>query len=271
MGSLEGVPRLLVCDFEAQFTFCDVLSRVGYLVDQILPDALKHVTVGDHDLYLFAFQTDASMQKALKIVEKLKTAELSTPIFLLNFSPPSPEFLNHQKSPGAANAYLAAPRSENVILDMLDRLVGSPVPSSLKGRLQFLAQDEEQKEYMQKHKDRIGELEQKVRELEEAKFDSLDKALEAQRSLFKPKLDALMKGKELQHQTETEQLKFALSEMEAKLLDRESKLKKFEEGSEEKHADDKALQALREFYQAKLKTLETEKKDLEKLVKKSSS
>jgi len=270
MGTLEGTPSLLVRDFEGKFAFCDMLSKVGYLVDQILPEALKHVTVGDHDLYIFSFQSEENMQRALKIVGKLKQAKLPTPIFLLNFSPPSPDFLNHQKAEFAANGYLAAPRSENVILDSLDRLVGSPVPSSLKGRLQFLQADQEQKEVVDSYRKKIQDLQNQLNDIEGAKGDSLDKALSAQRSMFKPKLDAMLKGQELQHQTETEQLKFALSEMEAKLLDREAKLQQFESQAEPAGTE-KALQTLREFYQSKLKTLESEKRNLERLISENSN
>lgn len=264
--------RVLFCDYDGEFTYAEILSKVGYLIDQVRPDALRQVTVGDHHLYIFSFQKDASMQTALKTCEKLKAAELTTPILLLNLSSPSPDFLNHQKSELAADGYLANPSSENVVLDCLDQMVGSPLPTVLRGSFQMPADDLELRTKIEQAQQKVNQYEGTIKELEKQleevqknssrSTEELGKALEAQRNFYKPKLKALLEDQKTKLQTETERLKFKLSEVEAKLLDREMRIKDLEAAKEKQKAKmeelvashEKAQKALRDFYQQKMKT-----------------
>jgi len=252
-----GDCRVLFCDYDGEFEFAETLSRVGYLVDQIRSDALRQVGVGDHQLFLFTFGNPDSLPKVLKTCEKLKFAELSTPIVLLARAPMGPEFLNHQKTRYAADAYISNPSSEAILLDNLDLVVGCPIPPQLKGPRLF-----------EDLKSQIQELEA---ELEVLRGKS-EQAIKQERDALKPKLKALLEGQKLQFQTESERLQVQLSEVEAKLIDRESKIKELET-AQDRHKKkledviaqhDKAQQTLRDFYMAKLKALENEKRELEK-------
>jgi chromosome segregation ATPase len=110
------------------------------------------------------------------------------------------------------------------------------------------------------------ELEKRIESLEQDRNqdkESIDKALEAQRNFYKPKLKALLEDQKIQVQTETEKLKFDLSEVQAKLMDREMKLRKLEVQVQE---HEKSQAKLREFYMQKLKVLEQEKRDLENVL-----
>lgn len=258
--------RLLFCDYDGEFKFAEVLSQLGYAVDQIRPDALRQVTVGDHSLYIFAFENDGEMRKALATCEKLKQASLPTPILLLNHAPATPEFLNHKVATYHADAYVSNPHSENSLLDALDPLVPCPVPSALKGSLHFIREEQEIREALSRYKTQVTELEKKIEELEQTRNldkESIDKALEAQRNFYKPKLKALLEDQKIQVQTETEKLKFELSEVQAKLLDREMKLRKLEAQAGE---HEKSQAKLREFYMQKLKALEQEKRGRSKVL-----
>jgi len=260
---------ILFCDFDGDFKFAATLSKIGYSVDQIRPDSLRQVSVGDHKAYIFAFESENSMKKAMKTTEKLKAAELKTPIILLNYGKPDAEFIHHQSSPYRADAYVANV-TETRILDVLDSYVGCPVPPALKSSLQLLAEDKELRQNAESLRKQVDELEgelQIARSKPGVSSESLDKALEAQRNYYKPKLQALLKGQKIQIQTETERLKVALSEVEAKLLDREMRIKELE-GIKEKtrikieeltNSHEKAQQKLREFYQNKLRALEGDK------------
>lgn len=254
---LSGEPaRILFCDYDGEYLFADILSQLGYAVDQIRPEALRQVTVGDHNLYIFSFQGDAEMKKALSTCEKLKKASLPTPILLINHSPATPDFLNHKMSQNRADAYVVSPSSENAVLDALDSLVGCPVPSALKGSLHFLRDEQDTRDALSRYQHRVAELEKKIEELEQTSHmskESMDKALEAQRNFYKPKLKALLEDQKIQVQTETERLKFELSEVQAKLLDRETKLRSFEAQSQD---HEKSQAKLREFYMNKVKALE---------------
>lgn len=246
--------RVLFCDFDGPFDFSDTLSSIGYVVDQIRPDALRQISVGDHDLYLFSFDTDEHQKKAIKTCEKLKQADLKIPIILMNREVVSPEFLNHQGSRYAADGYVARPQSPAVLLDAIERLIGVPVPLSLKGNVQIVSDDREE---LETARIKILELQKEIESIQSEHHkngESLEKALEAQRNYYRPKLKALLEEHSVQLQTETERLKVRLSEIEAKLLERESRLKEVEGNHE------KALSKLREFYQNKLRALETGKK-----------
>ncbi|MDB5037785.1 MAG: hypothetical protein JWQ35_1313, partial [Bacteriovoracaceae bacterium] len=132
----SGVCQLLFCDYEGEFPFSETLSKLGFSVDHIRPDALKHVTVGDHQAYIFSFKTEENTKLALSTCERLKAAELPTAIILLKMSLATPEFSNHQRSNYAADGYVSNPTSVTALLDVLDTLVGCPIPSSMKGSLQ---------------------------------------------------------------------------------------------------------------------------------------
>ncbi len=197
--------HLLYCDYEGEFKYSEALSRIGYVVDHVRPEALRHVNVGDHQVFVFVYSQPDNAQAAGQTAEKLKMAELPSEIVLLNMAPDST--INPSEINGAV--------SVNSLLDELDRLVGTPFPPSLKTAMGAFRGDREKEVYRQ----RIAELEQKVHELEQ-----VQKVAVGQEDL-KPKLQALLKGQKLQFQTETERLKIQLSELEAKLIDREAKLK----------------------------------------------
>jgi len=250
--------RILFCDYDGEFEYSDVLSRLGYLVDQIRPDSLRAVTVGEHQLYLLSFGELESCKKALRVCEKLKQAELQTPIMLVYRSGSDPSFLNHQSSPQAADAYILNPSSEAAILDAIEDQIGLPPLRFVRDPSQL---ESEQK--LQSYEQKIQALEAEMLELKGA-ATSLDKALEAQRNFYKPRLKALLEGQKSEGQTETEKLRIRLSEVEAKLLDREAKCKELEQNratSEMKiekimSSHQKAQESLRQFYQEKIKKLE---------------
>ena len=255
-ANLEIKP-VLFCDFEGAFPYCETLSQLGYQVDQILPESLKHVSVGDHLVYVFAFADEENMESAFKISEKLKRAQLKTPIMLLYLSGATPTFLNHQSmSKNPADAYVADPATESVVLDAIDSLVGTPIPPGMKGVLTQFEENEEQRQVMDLYRRKIHDLETKLKETEGVQSGiNIDKALEAQRKLSKTKLDQLLKGQKLQLQTETERLQVQLSELQAKLMDREARVKELERDREN---HEKALQKLREFYLHKIKQIENQ-------------
>jgi hypothetical protein len=252
--------HLLFCDYEGDFPFSEILSKLGFLVDHIRPDALKHVTVGDHQAYIFSFKSDESSKQAILTCERLKLAELPTAIILLNMAAATPEFLNHSKSKCAADAYISNPPSVTPLLDALDSLVGCPIPSSMKGSLQLLQDEKERRASIEDYKTKIIELEGKMAELEGARKSS---------DSLRPKLQALLKGQKLQFQTETERLKYQLSEIEAQLLDREAKIKELEFAREKNKlkleeltkTHEKSQTALREFYQNKIKEISDKPKE----------
>ncbi len=262
-----GASRILFCDYDGDFEFASQLSQIGFAIDQIRPDSLRQVAVGDHQVFLFSFGQAESLTKVLKTCEKLKYAELSTPLLLLARSAMGPEFLNHQKTKLAANAYVSNPASEGQLLDALDSLVGCPLPPHLKGAKFFSSDHSEAEQTVEKLKNQVAELEQQIAELKE----KTAKADEPREDSWRPKLKALLEGQKLQFQTESERLQVQLSEVEAKLLDREMRIKDLESLTEKakKKLDEvssqheKAQDTLRGFYMTKLKALEQEKKELE--------
>jgi hypothetical protein len=244
------ITHLLFCDYEGEFPFSETLSKLGFLVDHIRPEALRHVTVGDHQVYIFAFHSNENAKAALLTCDRLKGAALPTAIVLLHMGIPTPEFMNHQTGKHAADAYVTNSSSITVLLDALDRLVGCPIPITMKGSLQLLQDDKERRSNIDSFKSKVATLESKIRELEGV-------------ASLKPKLQAILKGQKLQFQTETERLMFQNSELEAQLLDREVKIKELE-NFRDKHrikteeltkSHEKSQQALREFYQQKIKNL----------------
>jgi vacuolar-type H+-ATPase subunit I/STV1 len=254
--------RLLFCDYDGEFLFADVLSTLGYAVDQIRSDGLRGVTVGEHSVYIFSFEKPENTPKVLKICEKLKSAELLTPIVLLARNNARPEFLNHRSSEQAADAYITNCSSEAKLLDVLDELIGLP-SSPLIGKPLFV--NEEATELTKKIEDyeiKLQELEKQV-ESQKGQASSIDKALEAQRNYYQPKLKAMLEGEKLRVQSETEQLKYRLSEVEAKLLEREAKIKELEQAKGNQagklkkvnESHQKAQESLRVFYQQKIRQL----------------
>lgn len=253
---LEERSRVLFCDFDGEFEMADALSEVGYLVDQIRPESLRSVTVGEHAVYLFAFGKPETTAKVLKITEKLKLAELLTPILLFCRGVASPEFLNHQSQRLAAEAYIANSNSEAELLDRLEELLGLPRLPNLDWGYSNKDFEKEAESYRQ----RIALLESELLQLRES-ASSLDKALEAQRNYYKPKLKAMLEGQKLQVQSEIERLRVNLSEVEAKLLDREARIKELEQAQQNQQrklqvlsaSHKKAQDSLRSFYQKKLR------------------
>lgn len=254
--------RLLFCDYDGEFLYADVLSSLGYAVDQIRPDGLRGVTVGEHSVYIFSFEKPENTAKILKICDKLKSAELLTPIVLMARGNTRPEFLNHKSSEHAADAYIVNCSSEAKLLDVLDDLVGLP-SSPLIGKPIFAQDDSaELNRKIEKYESRVSELEEQL-ETHKGQATSIDKALEAQRNYYQPKLKAMLEGEKLRVQTETEQLKCKLSEVEAKLLEREAKIKELEQaqGNQDgklkqvQESHQKAQESLRSFYQQKIRQL----------------
>lgn len=250
--------HILYCDYENEFPYSETLSRIGFLVDHVRADALRHVTVGDHRVYIFSFKTKPNMQEALATCERLKAAGLPTAIVLICLFQPGPEFLNHESSHYHADAYVANPSSVTPILDVLDSLVGCPIPSSMKGSLQLLQDEKQLRAHLEDYRRKVKELEERLEKAEGSKNSDLS---------LRPKLHALLKGQKLQFQSETERLKFQLSELEAQLLDREAKIKDLESVRNQEREKiealvvnhEKAQKALREFYQAKIKSLSSSK------------
>lgn len=239
-----------------------MLSSLGYAVDQIRPDGLRGVTVGEHSVYIFSFEKPENTAKILKICDKLKSAELLTPIVLMARGNTRPEFLNHKSSEHAADAYIVNCSSEAKLLDVLDDLVGLP-SSPLIGKPIFAQDDSaELNRKIEKYESRVSELEEQL-ETHKGQATSIDKALEAQRNYYQPKLKAMLEGEKLRVQTETEQLKCKLSEVEAKLLEREAKIKELEQaqGNQDgklkqvQESHQKAQESLRSFYQQKIRQL----------------
>jgi hypothetical protein len=225
------------------------------------------VAVGDHQLFLFSFGQKDSLSKVLKTCEKLKFAELSTPIALLARDSMGPEFLNHQKSKYAADIYVSNPASESGLLDALEPVLGCPIPAHLKAARLYSSEDPEGQKLIEGLKVQILQLEDEVQNLR-----GLSKEAKDQQEAMKPKLKALLEGQKLQFQTESERLRVQLSEVEAKLLDREARVKELESTQDRAKKNfeeivrqhEKAQATLREFYMNKLKALEAEKRELEK-------
>lgn len=264
-----GLSRILFCDYDGDFEYADVLSSLSYVVDQIRPESLRAVNVGDHALYLFSFESREKTHEVLEVCEKLKAAELYTPIVLLCRSEPAPEFLEHQrKSHLKADAYLAHLRSEAQILDCLDEFLGIPKPFFLRHPVEPKA--EETKTEVLKKDEAVEVLQKQVASLEAELLQvreeavALDKALEAQRNFYKPKLKAMLEGQKLKVQSETESLKVRVAEVEAKLLDREARIKELEQSRKNYKKELRALneshqraqEKLRDFYQSKIKSLQ---------------
>jgi hypothetical protein len=260
--------RVLLCDFDGAFQFAEELASVGFLVDQIRPDALRQVAVGDHDLFLFSFETTDGLHRALKTCEKLKVAQLTTPIALWARKQIGPEFLNHQQSNLPADLYIHAPRSVSDWLDQLCELLDCPLPAHLKSNSFFLEGDIDAEKMIQEYRSHIAQLEEEISKLR-AQTSGGQSAEE--KADLRPRLKALLEGQKLQFQTESEKIKIQLSEMEAQLLDREAKTheleslvaqlyKKMDEISD---SHEKAQSTLRAFYMKKLQMMESEKKELE--------
>jgi len=267
--------RLLFCDFDGAFQFSDELTRIGFLVDQIRPEALRQVAVGDHDLFLFSFETSAALPKVLKTSEKLKYAELATPIALWARKPMGPEFLNHQAVEHHANLYIHAPSSISHLLDALSALVVIPVPPHLKSSSFFLEGDIQSDKIVEEYRAQIVRLEQEIERLRKQIHDS---SSEGAGESLRPRLKALLEGQKLQFQTESEKIKVQLSEVEARLLDREARNHELELSltqlqaklSEATQSHEKAQKTMRAFYLQKLQAVEGEKKDLEKKISSQS-
>jgi DNA repair exonuclease SbcCD ATPase subunit len=251
-----SVRRILICHFDAGCEAAGDLRSVGYRVDEVRVDDLKSVHVGDHDVYIFTFKQEDQLSSLLKMTEKLKAAQLQTPMILVSIQKPPIEFFEHQKKKFKADAYVTlAGRSSAEILDFVENMIGLPEPM-MPNDPEFRGMDsKDQNQYESK----VRELEDELQQLRQ-EASSLDRALETQRNFYKPKLKALFEGQKLQVQSETEQLKFKLSEIEARLLEREARVKELEQSqanydqklkrAEASHR--KAQESLRSFYQRKL-------------------
>lgn len=253
--------RVLFCDFDGEFEYSDAIREIGFLVDQIRPESLRSVTVGEHAVYVFGFTRLDTTSKVLKIAEKLKAAELLTPIILCCRAQAAPNFLNHQSHSYAADVYIASEQSTSPLLDALEELLGLPPLAANQVNLSN-GQSEQNNEELETYRQKVRELESELSELKE-EASSLDKALEAQRNFYKPKLKAALEGQKLQVQSETERLKVRLSEIEAKLLEREARIKELEQSKRNEskkiqalsQSHKKAQESLRSFYQQKIRDM----------------
>jgi len=243
-----SLPRLLFCDYDGEFEQAAVLSKLGFLVDQIRPDGLRSVAVGEHSAYLFVFEKLESKEEVRKICKKLKSAGLVTPIVVVGLTKGFGE-----SDFADADYVIVDPTSESELLDTLDDMVGCPSPN-------FLRFDTSSSEM---GSEKIKSLEDEVEKWKKS-AENMNKALEAQRNFYKPKLKALLEGQKLdKHDSELEMLKVKLSEVEAKLLDREARIKELEQMKQmhkaklEKLVDShhKAQQSLRSFYQEKIRQI----------------
>jgi chromosome segregation ATPase len=248
--------RILICDFDSGGELAGDLRCVGYSVDEVKVDDLRSVHVGDHDLYVFTFRQEAQLPSLLKMTEKLKAAQLKTPMVLVSIEKAPTDFLKHSETKYRADAYLEMKENSSAeILDLAENFLGLSEVQLSNPYASRKTNDEDAKLYQAKVQELEGELNQLRQEA-----SSLDKALETQRNFYKPKLKALFEGQKLQVQSETEQLKFKLSEVEAKLLEREARIKELEQSQanqdqklkriESSHR--KAQESLRSFYQRKL-------------------
>jgi len=250
--------RLLFCDYDGSFELADRLSLSGYLIDQIRPDGLRGVTVGDHSVYIFVYEKKSNGKAVQKICEKLKGAELLTPIIVVN--------RGGEKNDNATTR-----------IDFADfNLVGNSPEADLKkilrDQLQILPPDmiSEQTEVFALDPQIENDLMSRVKQLE-ASLKSLsdeNEKLKAKKDVpaedLRPKLQAMLEGEKKKAQTETERLQFRLAEIEAKLLDREARLRDLE--SQQAHIKNRAYQmkdsfqkaqtSLREFYMSKIRELE---------------
>ena len=202
-----------------------------------------------------------------KICRKLKSAELLTPIVVVGLSPSCRgEVFDY------ADHVLLLPESESLLLDTLDEIMGTPPPLFLSQQNEVevvaVAVDSHQSE---ESPEKLSELEAEIAQLKET-AESATKALEAQRNFYKPKLKALLEGQKVdQHNQEFERLRVKLSEVEARLLDREARIKELEQMRKTHKAKldqlleshQKAQQSLRSFYQDKIRTLSPNKMEEE--------
>lgn len=254
--------RLLFCDYDGDFELAKKLSRSGYLIDQIRPDGLRSVAVGDHIAFVFHFAKPESTSSVLKTCEKLKAAELSTPIILVCREKSNSDFLNHRQAPHHADFYFLGDEVlkdlASVLTEQLGAVPASDVPDENTERTEILSKTEKVS-----LKDRLVKLEQ---DLESALKESekLKRELKAHRDSVKPKLKALLEGEKKKAQTETERLKVRLSEIEAKLLDREARLQELQRQQDQaderftklKESYQKNQQLLKEDYAKKIRELE---------------
>lgn len=261
---MEAGNRILFCDFDGEFELAEDLTRLGYLVDQIRPDGLRSVAVGDHCLYVFSFGKIETTPEVLRICRKLKSARLPTPIALLSRADTvSEEFTEHRSSSHAADDYIHGASLLEGLLDCIDRFTKSPFPLSLRGSSQVAPsiQKAEEDHDGRDYEEEIKQLQKELTELRESS-QQMDKVLEAQRNFYKPKLKALLEGQKMQSNSEVDQLLVKLSEVEAKLLEREARvheLEQFKKKQKDKvqrllSSHQKAQQSLRHFYQEKLKS-----------------
>lgn len=251
--------RVLFCDYDGDFHFADELSALGYLVDQIRPNSLRTVALGEHGVYVFSFENKETTSQVLKVCSKLKSANLITPIIILAHVDASPDFMNHQHNANAANAYLIKPTSIAALMDELDSYIDPPALNASLYQIQK-SEAANKKEVEELHRAKQG-LEAKLQVMENELETMRQNMTEA--DALKPKLEALLEGQKLKVQTETERLKVQLSEIEAKLMEREARiteLERFKQNTEQKverlnKSHQIAQQKLRQFYQDKIKNL----------------
>ncbi len=252
--------RILFCDYDGNFELADRLSLSGYLVDQIRPDGLRGVAVGDHAVYFFVFQSESNCPAVLRICEKLKSAELLTPIVVVKEGDPIADFENHAKCNFRADFYLQGGSLETQVFKVLQDKLHLHAQDFTDSTTQALVLNP-----------RIeNDLLERIKQLEEALYKSEQeierlKQKSPQGEDLRPKLEEMLQGEKKKAQTETERLKVRLSEIEAKLLDREARLKEVDRQRENikrkalemKESFEKAQSSLRDFYMKKIKELET--------------
>jgi hypothetical protein len=257
---MESGHRILFCDYDGDFEVADRLSLSGYVVDQIRPSGLRAVTVGDHAVYLFSFQSASHLESVLKICHKLKSAELQTPIVLMNLGEILKSFDDHAQTPHSANFYVQGENPEEQIIEILaNGLQLSPAQLFSASSEGFALGSLKDDEITLRMRSLETELETLRAELEQSKKEIARKGDD-----LRPKLKAMLEGEKKKAQTETERLKVRLSEVEAKLLDREARLVESQRQIDAlrvkmiqvKDSAQKSQAQVRDFYVKKIRELE---------------
>ena len=249
--------RLLFCDYDGSFELADRLSLSGYLIDQIRPDGLRGVTVGDHSVYIFVFQKSANGQAVQRICEKLKAAELLTPIIAVNRGAEKGDELAAPIE--FANFTLVGDSPESELRKIIKNQLRILPPETVGDSTDVFVLDPQIENDLM---GRVQQLEAALKSLSDEN-EKLKQVTPAED--FRPKLQAMLEGEKKKAQTETERLQCRLAEIEAKLLGREARLKDLESqqaqfkdrATQMKDSFQKAQASLREFYMTKIRELES--------------
>lgn len=250
--------RLLFCDFDGGFEYADFLMNFGYFLDKIHPSSLRHTSIDEYQICIFSFRNPSGLEHALKACDELKSASFSSPIVLLNESQGVIDFIvDHDQAINYANAYCNIEEGLAALFDTLDCLHKSSQRAAEKLYDTASDEDRDERNIVHEYECRLRELQEKLQTLESQSAETL----EAQRNFFGAKLKAALLESQ-KRQNETASLLVQLSEIEAKLLDREVKIKESEyfrdknqqRLNEIRSTHERAQQAIRQFYQNKIRS-----------------